>query len=72
MSAQTKRQFFEAVVKELSLDTRDPYTLLFANACALADQRDQLHFIPIRHWFPFPFHALDIKQSCQTLLYTLL
>ncbi len=38
----TKREFFDRVVKELSLDTRDPFTLLFANACALADQRDAL------------------------------
>lgn len=38
----TKREYFERVVKELNLDTRDPFTLLFANACALMDQRDAL------------------------------
>lgn len=39
---RTKRDWLERVVKELALDTSDPFTLLFANACALLDQRDQL------------------------------
>jgi len=39
---RTKRQFYERVVEELNLDTRDPFTRLFANACALGDQRGQL------------------------------
>jgi len=38
----SKKAFFERVVAELNLDTRDPYTLLMANACALVDQRDEL------------------------------
>ena len=39
----TKADYFKRVVAELNLDTRDPFTLLFANACALQDQRDYLH-----------------------------
>lgn len=39
---KTKREWLERTVKELALDTSDPFTLLFANACALLDQRDQL------------------------------
>lgn len=42
VGVQSKRELFDRVVKELSLDTRDPFTLLFANACALADQVDAL------------------------------
>lgn len=38
----SKREFYERVVKELSLDTRDPFTNLLANACALADMVDEL------------------------------
>ena len=38
----TKREFFDRAVKELSLDTRDSFTLLFANACAMADLIDEL------------------------------
>ena len=37
-----KREFFDKAVAELNLDVRDPFTLLFANACALLDQRDEL------------------------------
>lgn len=37
-----KSVFFDRVVEELNLDTRDAFTLLFANACALVDQRDAL------------------------------
>lgn len=39
---RTKREFYDRVVAELNLDTRDPFTNLLANACALVDQRDQL------------------------------
>lgn len=39
---RTKREFYEKAVAELNLDVRDPFTNLFANACALCDQRDEL------------------------------
>ena len=38
----TKRECFDRVVAELHLDTRDPFTNLLANACALADLTDEL------------------------------
>lgn len=38
----TKREFFDRAVKELDLDTSDPFTLLLANALALVDERDAL------------------------------
>lgn len=38
----SKREFLDRVVKELNLDTSDPFTLLLANALALADQCDAL------------------------------
>jgi hypothetical protein len=40
--AAGKREFLERVVEDLNLDIRDPFTLLLANAMALADQRDAL------------------------------
>lgn len=33
----SKKEFFEQIVKELNLDVSDPFTLLMANAFALAD-----------------------------------
>lgn len=36
-----KLTFYTRVVEELNLDTRDPFTNLLANACALCDQRDE-------------------------------
>lgn len=41
-SVPSKREYFKRVVAELNLDTRDPHTLLFANAAALADLCDEL------------------------------
>lgn len=38
----SKRELFDRVVEELNLDTSDPFTLIFANACALTDQVDEL------------------------------
>lgn len=39
---RSKKECFERVVAELNLDTRDPFTRLFAIACALVDHRDSL------------------------------
>ena len=36
-----KLTFYNRVVEELNLDTRDSFTNLLANACALCDQRDE-------------------------------
>ena len=38
----TKSDYFKRAVEELNLDTSDTFTLLFANASALLDQRDEL------------------------------
>ena len=40
----TKRDFYKRAIEELNLDVRDPFTNLFANACALVDHRDELKF----------------------------
>ena len=42
MTTPSKKAFYDAAVKELNLDVRDPFTNLLANALALVDQRDAL------------------------------
>ena len=42
MTTTSKRDFLDRLVKELNLDLTDPFTLIFANAVALADTCDAL------------------------------
>ena len=38
----SKSVYFQRVVEDLKLDTRDPFTHIFAKTCALLDQRNDL------------------------------
>lgn len=61
----TKRELVDRVVAELNLDTRDPFTNLLANACALADLVDELRAELARSQSEAIYTKADLEAACE-------
>jgi hypothetical protein len=66
----TKRELLARVVKELSLDTSDPFTLIFANACALSDLCEELRRENASLRSATPANARAVAEKCAEICET--
>jgi hypothetical protein len=60
-----KRELLNLIVDELNLDTRDPFTLVLANALALSDMVDELRAELAATTEPLNVHSEE--EACRNL-----